>query len=189
MLTKNLHDTVLDIVKIRAVNYRLTSDEFDSLFDYVYRDITSTITTKKVDIEVTVTKGADIYLDAPEEYILHNVIGASEKDSGDDVLMYFKFDKPLAPELNDDCLHLEYCGFFDIYGASPVVVFECTASTIPQNLDERIVDLLVPVVVEGILYNTESYIPSGVDAQIANVSMQRYYSAKKQLEELLPQGV
>jgi hypothetical protein len=183
MLTKSLRDTVLDIIKIRATNYRLTDDEFSTLYNMVYSEISNTVPLVTVTVHVTISKAENPVeiLPPSADYTITGVYEAIERKTGDDITNYFIFSEPLRPRLRDDCYYLERCAFFDRYGATVDVDFNCTATTYDYNLPARIQDRLVPVMVEGILYSTRDYIPSQVDMADANAGIQRYYTEKKQL--------
>ena len=193
--TSSLRDTVLDIVKIRATNYRLTAEEFDRLFDHTYYDIMSTVTMKFDTYDTSVSKdnpGFTIDIDPSIEGMSKSISQIYEKKTRDNVTRYFIVKTNNEAVLDDSCSYLEWCGFFDFYGTPPNGVVDITVeyAIIPswQDIPELQRTMLVPAMVEGILYMTESYIPSQGDTQVANISYQRYFNEKKRLLSLNPQG-
>jgi len=59
-------EKILSVIKIRAVNYRLTDNEFRILFDSVYRELGSLVVLKKIEFPTTVTKEKP-YINAIED--------------------------------------------------------------------------------------------------------------------------
>ena len=195
MTTSRYMDIILGLIKIRATNYRLTDDEFTRLFDYAYREIMMETRPHRVQFDYAITSDKpyidieDAYSNS-EEYNKDNIIDPVSVvivETGHDVTDKFDWSDILNPKLMNDCLYVDYCGFFDEYGTS--VPVQITITTIPDigSLDNRIQDMIKPAMIEGILFNIESYIPSQVNSQVANLSYQRYYNEKKRLKQELPQ--
>ncbi len=56
-----------------------------------------------------------------------------------------------------------------------------------EHLPRRLYQVIFNAIIEGVMYHIHQSIPSQVDSAIANLSYQRYYSAKQQLINKYPQ--
>ena len=199
MTTESFMEKILSVIKIRAVNYRLTDNEFRILFDSVYRELGSLVVLKKIEFPTTVTKEKP-YINAIEDYalvpdagseILLSIYELEDADTETNVTLLFDFTDDLSVELRTDCEYLDWCGFFDSYGTGATANIRVKVNVLPTvgELNSNVQEYLVPAITEGIMYNIESYIPDAVNSQIANLSYMRYYNAKKLLTSQLPQHV
>ena len=66
--------------------------------------------------------------------------------------------------------------------------FVFTAQVVPEinELDDYMMNMILPVMIEGVKFYVSNTMQSGADSQVANYFYMRYYNRKKDLRNLVP---
>ena len=193
MTYDNFEDKVVSMLKIRATNYRLTSNDISYMITSVFEDIQNSCVLKIHRQEVTIDRDIDTYdLDAlytpiGTEYLAQVV--AIKNADGLSVNTYFnnieRYVYKVSRMVNSE-------GFLEVYDSEKISFYRQIVFKV-EELPGDILDLIFNTVVEGILFYTQDALPnptaSQSPAQETNLHAVRYHSAKTALTNKLPQRI
>ncbi len=190
MIYENFEKRIVELLKIRSTNYRMTSNDLYELMQLAYTDIFSTVVldtfSQVVEVDATVdTYDLDALLTATVDGYLTETLSIKTEDGhkvkgfrnlGHNV---WKYDKFVFSE--------NKIGYLDRRN----VVFERILIPDIKTLDIKMYNLILPIIVEGILFFTQDALPnptsSNSPAGETNIHSQRYFAKIQQLRNTLPQ--
>ncbi len=179
-------DQITAIIKLRSKNFVNTNCDIANLISMVYTDIMN---------EVNLTYEKYPYTISDDKII--TLTNEKLDTDGLTVLTIYKEVFDIVDE-HDDTLgkqilktdNSKYRYVDDLYredNKGKTIYF--VRSTIPaiDSLDSKMYNKMFVALVEGLMYHIQASIPDTADGQIINLQYQRYYAAKKELLNSLPQ--
>ena len=180
------------IIKIRSVNYHGTPEDTETLINVVYDDIQYNVLMAYIRQPYMVHEdhtfllandnatGKPDYLEATEYYtdVLDIV------DERDVSLLDYIHEREHGLWAIDD---FKKCSCECKLKEGDTVYFIRKKIGKIDHLEPEIYQKLMTAMTEGIMYHIQNAIPSNEDAQIGNYSYQRFFNAKKDLQNNMPQ--
>lgn len=166
------------MVKLRSRNYVNTDCDIDVLIHTVYHDIATEINLKYNKTEVVLTDTTVIELDGEDANIIYGETIQILNSEGYNITSAFQ-------RINYHT-YQDHTGYIASHIGETIYFVRSEFRSI-ENAGKKIYNLLMPAMIEGIMYYIQGSIPSQVDGQLDNASYQRFYKAKDDIKNLLPQ--
>jgi len=170
----------------RSKNYVNTDCNISMLVDIVWDEITS-------DINV-MWEVEDVLIDGTQRiYDIASMVA----DTDGKVLKYYK---DITSIVSDEFVDIDL--FFDVLEGNQIQINDTNFLADQDGRTIQLMRRVVPAIeilglemygmvrnalVEGVMYHIETSVPSQQDSQVANLQYVRYFNARKQLKEHLPQ--
>ena len=185
---QEFQDEITAILKMRVKNYMNTDPDMSAIENLVYTDITGSVVLDAEYSDIQLVPGQTSYYADGEEY-----------NANGDIVAYFGDTFDMVDSHGDDVSDYfieTYAGAYDVinnsvFTAVPdgLVIMVRRRTNKITELSPRMYNLILPAMIEGIIFNVQDSIPSQVDAEVGNLSYQRFFSEKKKLREQLPQTI
>ena len=192
MTYSNFEDRIVEMLKIKLTNYRMTSNDIMYLIQMVYEDISGEVNLDFYRQVMTVDSNLNLF-DLNITSTNDDVIGLVVKVEDDNGLnisrMFIEVDKLVYKVNNYVCDAVDESWLYEQDGRDITFIREF-APDITQ-LDTKQYSLLLSAVVEGCIFHTQDALPnptsSNSPAGETNMHAQRYYNKIQQLRNKLPQ--
>ncbi len=188
MLTsyEEFKDYLTGIIKIRSKNFVNTDCDLAFITGLVYTDLTSSVILSWVKQEYLCTDSETMVLDRDN----HSII---TQKTTEEYGIAFDIVDAEDYSVNEWIAHVDECTY---KWKTPELVSDYNGKKIYfvrpvkyslEELPTRFYSVILPAIIEGIMYNIETSIPSEIDGQLSNLYYQRFYQEKKTLINRYPQ--
>jgi len=178
-------DKLKKLVIFRAKNFVTTDCDVNTLIDLVYNDIANDVNLAydkyayTISDETLITLPKDNSTDTAEATLYYKDV-YDIVDEDDNTLA-----KAIVKTYVDTYRYIS-----DNYRASnngKTIYFIRSVVPSIETLDNMMYSKIMQVMIEGIMYHIQASIPDPSDGQVTNLTAQRYFAAKTQLKNSLPQ--